>query len=121
MRGAEYPRTIALNDLRRNRRRLQAQSRADFFFDFRIEQRKRSHCAADFSDGDGLSSAPKPVSVATHLVVPKSEGQAKGGWFSVNAMRAADLRSVLKLKGATLENFEQRLDFLKQDVAGASQ
>ncbi len=39
----------------------------------------------------------------------------------MNAMRAADLRSLLKLKSAPLEYFQKRLDFLKQEIAGIAQ
>ena len=59
--------TVALNDLRRNRRDRQAQPLADFLLDFRTEMRARAHGAGNFTDGHFRGGAAEARDVAAIL------------------------------------------------------
>src|SRR6185436_19457315 len=73
------------------------------------------------SDCNGLARSLQSFPVAAHFVVPEREGQTESCRFGVNAMRAANLRRVLKLKRAHLERLQQSVDFFKQQIAGFAQ
>ena len=79
---------------------FETQPRANFLLNFRIEKRKRAHRAADFSNRHSFARPLQAFSIAAHLVVPEREGQSEGSRLGVDAVRAANLRRVLELKGA---------------------
>src|SRR5437868_8871226 len=107
---------IALDDLRGNLRRLQAQARADFRFKL---GRKVGECAnrsRKFSDPQSLGRVLKTANIALHLRIPVRQLEAKRDRLGMNAMGAADLRSVLELPGAALEHFSEALQIFGNDV-----
>ena len=67
MQADTYPMTIALDHLRRNRRRLQAQARANLLFDLRRQVGKDSHRARELSHAHVLGRRLKSRNVALRL------------------------------------------------------
>src|SRR5690349_10109259 len=68
---------VALDHLRRDRRRFQTKPRANFFFNRRIEVCKRADRAADLSYRDSVFRTQQPLAVAAHLVEPQRKRQTE--------------------------------------------
>ena len=64
---------ISLNDLRRDRRSLQAQSLANFVFDLRIQVSEGAYCPTYFSHGHSFPGTNHPLALPSHFVVPERE------------------------------------------------
>ena len=110
--------TIALDDLRRDRRRLQTKPLAHRLLDRRIEMRKRADRAGDFADADRLASAAHALDIAAKLGVPERQLQAERHHLGMDAVRAADHRRLPMLAGARLDRLGQAAHVLENQVAG---
>ena len=108
--------TIALNDLRRHRRRLQSELPADGRFDGRIEVRERADGARDFPDRDDGPRALQPLEVALQLGVPERQLQAERHRLGVHAVRASHHRRAAMLFGPRAHGVEQTFDVLDEQV-----
>src|SRR6266404_6439076 len=64
---------ISLNDLRRDRRSLQAQSLANFIFDLRVQVSEGAHCPTYFSYRHCFPGTNHPLALPSHFVVPERE------------------------------------------------
>ena len=109
--------TVALDDLRREAHRREAERLADHFLDFRIDVRVRADGAGELADGDRLFRVLEAVDVALDLGAPEEELQAKRHRLGMDAMRAANARRVLELDGAAAQHFEERFHVLDEDIA----
>ena len=82
---------VALDDLRRDRRRLEAEPRADRRFDRRIEMREGADRAGDLADRDRLAGAADALDVALQLA--RTTAPASGRTSSARRARRACGRS----------------------------
>src|SRR6185436_11001143 len=90
---------IALDDLRRDRRRREAEPAADIAFNGRGQMRKGPDRARQLADADHLAGAPDAIDVAADLRVPERQFQAEGHRLGVDPVRAADHRRTTMLEG----------------------
>ncbi len=95
---------VALDHLRRHRRRLQTQPRADALFVFWLKMAECSDGARELAYAHVFGRGVKAGQIPLHLGVPVEQLQAKGCGLGMNAMRAPDRRRVLELEGAALEH-----------------
>ena len=109
---------IALDDLRRHRRRLEAEAAADASLNVRIEVRERADRAGQFPDRDHVAGAQDAVEVALQLGVPQRQLEAERHRFGVHAVRPADHRRAPVLLGAGAHGVHQRGDPLDDEAAG---
>lgn len=114
----EFGMTVALDDLRCEADRREAERFADHFLDFRVDVRVRADSARELADGDGLLCMLEAVDVALDFSAPEQKLQAERHRFGMDAMRAADARRVLELDGAAAQHFEEGFHVLDEDVAG---
>ena len=106
---------VALDHLRRHRRGLQAQPRADLFLRFRADVRERPHRARNLAHAQIFRRGAQPRQIAPGLFVPDGELQAERDGLGVNAVRAADLHRVLELERAALQHLAQRFETAQQN------
>jgi len=85
----EFRVAVALQNLVRDRRRLQPQFAADVTLDECPRMRENSHRAADFPDGDRLARAAQALFLAAEFLAPEEALDAKGQRFGVHSVRAA--------------------------------
>ena len=103
--------TIALNHLRRDRRRLEAEPPADVGFDRRIEMREGADGAGDLADADESRARAATRSMSrVELRVPQRQLQAEGHRLGMHAVRAADHRRAAMLERARLDRRLQRVE-----------
>src|SRR5581483_7830508 len=95
---------VALNDLRRHGRWLEAECCANPFFVLRLEMTEGADRAGEFAHAHVFGSGFKACKVARHLGVPVQQLEAEGGGLGVNAVRAAYGGRVLEFECAALEN-----------------
>ena len=98
---------VALDDLGGDRRRLEAEARADALFVFRFQMAEGADGAGELADAHVFGGGVEAGEVALHLGVPVEELEAEGGGLGVDAVGAADDGGVLELEGAALEHGEQ--------------
>jgi hypothetical protein len=108
--------SIALDHLRRNRGSFQSQPRADLLFEFRREMREDANCARELAHTHVFRSGHEPRNVALRLGIPVGDLEAECDGLSVNAVSAPDHGSVLKLPRASLQNFGEALQILRNDL-----
>ena len=111
---------IALDDLGSDGRDVEAQLLADFLFDFRAEVRGVADGAGDFPEFHVASGFAEASDVALIFGEPVGDFEAKGDGLSVDAMGAADLRSVLEFVGAKIEDFAEEDEIAFDDVGGVA-
>ena len=92
---------VALDDLRRHRRRFEAEPRADARFDRGIEMGERPDGAGDLADRHHVARSKHPVQIALKLGVPQRELQAERHRLGMDAMRSANHRRQPMFLGAT--------------------
>ena len=83
---------VALDHLRRDRRRLQAERAADVGFDRWRQVCEGADGARQLADRDDLARAANPGDVARQLRVPQCQLQAERHRLRMHAVRAADHR-----------------------------
>jgi hypothetical protein len=110
--------TIALNHLRRNRRRFQSQALADRRFNRGIEMRERADGAGDLADPHDLPGAAEAFDVAAQLRIPERQLQAERHHLGVHAVRAADHRRLFVFSGARLDGVGEPRHELQDQIAG---
>ena len=106
---------VALDDLRRNRRDVQAQALADLLFVLGIEVRAIADRPGKLADAHLLGRQFEAVDVAQHLGVPIGQLQPEGDRLGMHAVGAADHGCVLELPGAALEYVAQLLQVFAND------
>ena len=99
---------IALNHLRRNRRRHRGRAAGRLGFDRRIEMREGADGAGDLADAHRLAGAAHAFDVAPQLRVPQRQLEAERHRLGVDAVRAPDHRRLLVLVGARLDRLGER-------------
>ena len=102
--------TVALDDLRGDGRRLEAEARADALFVLRLEVAEGADGAGKLADAHVFGGCLEAGKVALHLGVPVQQLETEGRRLGVDAVSAADGGRVLELDGTTLEHREQSLD-----------
>jgi hypothetical protein len=95
---------IARDYLRADGRGIEAEARANCGFDFRAEMRGVAHGAGHFADREITRGVTKAREIAAIGVKPIREFQTEGDGLGMNTVGAANLRRVLKLASAALEN-----------------
>lgn len=95
---------------------MQAEATADLFFVRGLKVAEGADCSGEFADAHVFRSGIEALEVALHLAPPEEELEAEGGGFGVDAMGAADARSVLELDGASLEDVGQSDDAFADDA-----
>ena len=109
---------IALNHLRRDRRRLEPEPPADVGFDRRRQVRERADRARQLADADDrLARARTRSTSRAELRVPERQLQAERHRLGVHAVRAADHRRAAMLERAIADRLGQRVEILQDDVA----
>jgi adenylosuccinate lyase len=108
---------IALNDLRGDRRRLQAKRATHVRFDGRRQVRKCADRSGQLADGNHLARALDTRNIARQLRIPERQLQAERHRFGMHAVRAADHRRTAVLFGAHEDGFHQTVQVLQDDVA----
>src|SRR6516225_4507499 len=98
---------VALNHLRGDWRDLQAKTLANLLFNFRSEVRRIADGAGDFSVSHSDGRFAEAGNVALIFCEPIGDFQTKRNGFGMNAVRTSDLRRVLKLVGAHVEDFHE--------------
>src|SRR4051812_43712575 len=98
---------VALNDLRCDRGWFQVKPCADLFLDIGADVGESSDCARDLPDTQVFRSCFETPLITACFFIPDGELQAKGDGLGMDAMRAADLDSVLELECAAFEHFAQ--------------
>ena len=104
--------TVALNDLRRNRREADSEFRANSLFNVRVEMRECPDRARNFADRNRFFSLFKPFFVPFHFGEPERESHSETRRFGVYAVRAPDLRRVFKFVSAAFQNLQKLDNFL---------
>src|ERR1700756_2199542 len=100
---------VALNNLRRNCRSFQSQTRADFFFQLRAEVGKSAHRPGELSYSHVLRRVLKARPIALRFRVPVGHLESKGNRLGVDTVGAADHWCVFKFPGAALEDLGKLL------------
>ena len=108
---------IALNHLRGDRHRLEAEPIADSGFDGGRQVREGADGTRQLPDADDGAGAPHTLDVAANLGVPERELQAEGHRLGVHAVRAADHRRAAMLERAIANGPGERLQVFQDDVA----
>ena len=99
---------IALQHLRRNLGRREAQFFANVFFYEGIDVGVGSDSAGNFTDGDFFARRTQTTQIAFRLIVPKEQFQTECGRFRVNAVRPADHFRIFEFHGAAAQYFVER-------------
>src|SRR6266446_1883351 len=107
---------VALNDLRGNWRRAQAQLPAVEGLDFRRQMRARADGAGQFADRYGLASDLKAFERAAKFVIHQRQLQAESGRLGMNAMAAANHGRELIFFCLESDDLAQPLDIGEQNV-----
>ena len=111
---------VALDDLRREAHRREAELLADHLLDLRVDVGIRADRARELADGDDLLRVLDALDVALDLRAPEQELEAERHRLRVDAMRAADARRMLELHGAAAQHLVERPEILEDDVAGVA-
>ncbi len=109
--------TIALNDLRRDRSRLQVHAPADVALDRGRYVRERPDRAGDLAHANLIDGTGKALQLAIEFGVEVRELQSERDRLGVDAVRAADHRRVLVLLGLFLERLEQAFEPRNDELA----
>ena len=109
---------VALNHLRRHRRRLESERAAHSRLNRRVEMRVRTDRAGDFSDRDRSPRAPQPLFIALQLGIPECQLQPEGQRLGMHAVGAPDHRRLAMLVGTGPHGLGERFDILQQQFAG---
>ena len=107
---------VALEDLRGNVCRGNAQALAHIVLDERGNVGEITHGTAHFAGLDPLAGVLEALDVPFHLLMPQGPFQAEGGNVGMDAVRAADTGRVLEFKGAALQDFLEGLEVLEEDL-----
>ena len=108
--GHEFRVDVTLHDLCRDRRRLEPELAADVCLDLRRQMRACADCAGQFADGDARLEGLEPFKCAAELVVHQGHLEAEGGRLGVDAVAAADHRSVHVLARLGSDDLPETLD-----------
>src|SRR5260221_6595397 len=106
---------VTLDDLSRDRGRLQPQALTNLFFEFRLQMRKRSYRAGKLAHAHLFRAALESLDVPHDFGVPVGQLQSERGWFSVNAVGPADGGRVLKFVRAAGQHSFQLLQVFGDD------
>ncbi len=106
-RGEIFRMPVALDHLRRDRRDVQTEPFANGGFHFRPKMRGVAHCAGNFPHGHLPRGVPEAFQVAAVYGKPVGDFQTESDRLGMHAVRAADLRRVLKFARAALEYFSE--------------
>ncbi len=108
---------VPLDNLRADRRRREAQPRADFFLRLGPDVGKGSNRSGDLAHTQSFSSSLQPHLIAAGLFVPDGQLQPEGDRLRVHSVRPADLWRVAELQRPPLQNGPQPLHVLQEDSA----
>ena len=109
-RGQQLSVPVALDDLRRGRRRLEPELLAGQALHLGVGRRVRADGARELADADPLERAAEPLSGAVELEGPDGELEAEGRRLGVHAVRAADHQRVAVLLRPSEDGVEGALD-----------
>ena len=108
---------IALDHLRRDRRRRQTQRSTDVALDRRRQVRERADRARQLADGDDLARAPETHDVSSELGVPQRELETEGHRLGMHAVRASDHRRASMLQRPGVNGLHQPIEIGEEQVA----
>ena len=108
---------VALEDLRRGRRRQQTELRADRLLDLRRQVREGPHRAGELAVGDRRPRPVEPRELALQLRVPQRHLEAEGHGLGVDAVGAPDHRRVLVPEGALPDRLQEVEEVRADEVA----
>ena len=109
--------TIALNDLRRDGRRLETQTPADVRFDRRRQVRERADRARQLADADRRLRALDAIDRALNFRVPERQLETERHRLGVDAVRTADHRRAAMLDRAIANGVAERVEILQHEAA----
>src|SRR2546422_5125760 len=100
---------ITLDDLRRDRSRLQSQPGANLLFQVRGEVRESTYRARELADAQVFTGGCETDDVTLRLGIPVRDFESECDWFGMDAMRTPDHGRVFELPGAALEHVRQSI------------
>src|SRR5437016_3203968 len=109
-RGKKFRVAVALDDLRSDRRRLEAKPPADGLFDFHAEMSGIADRAGNLPHRHLPRGMAEAFLIAAIFGEPVGDLEPEGDGLGVNAVGAADLRSVLKFVRALFEHLAEALE-----------
>ena len=109
---------VALDDLRRHRRRAKTEPLAHRLLDRRVEVREHPDGARQFADRHRVTGLRHAAATTLELRVPERELDAKGHRLGMHAMRPADHRRSAMLIGPSPDGVGQRVEVRENQVAG---
>src|ERR1041385_9004177 len=105
---------VALENLRRDRRRFQTELFADIPFDEWIEMLIGADRAGNLSDRDCGERMTEPADIAARFIIPECEFQPECRRLGMEPVRPADHERVLEFPGAAGQNRLECLQILQQ-------
>ena len=117
-RGRKFRVPVALDDLRAQDRRFQAEAFAHRLFDARIEVCVRADRAAEFADAHALTSLREPFLGAAELVVHQRQFQPERQRFRVDTVATPDHRRIFERHRPRGNGGSQASEVFEQEVAG---
>ena len=105
---------VALEDLRRARRRLEAEPLARDPLDLGLGGRVRADGAGELADAQALDRVDEPLAVALERECPAGELEPERRRLGVDAVRPADAERLAVLLGAGDDGREARVETLEQ-------
>ena len=119
-RGQQLGVAVALEDLRRRRRRLEAEPLAGDALELGIGRGVRADGAGELADAHALERARDALPVPVELERPARELQPERRRLGVHAVRAAHLQRRAMLLGARDDDGERRVEALEDERAGGA-
>src|SRR5262245_28128678 len=100
---------VALNNLGRDRVKLQPQLSTNGFLHLRVEMSKSADGARNLADLDLLGGLLQTAQVATGFVVPNGDLQPQSCRLCMDAVRAANHHGLFVLVGSSLQSFQKTI------------
>ena len=108
---------IALDDLRRKRRRFQSKFVAHFTLNFWVDVRMGANCAADFPNPNSLARLCEAFNSASELIEHERQLQSERDRLGVHTVAAANHRCHLVPARLVCDGSSQCLKIVEKDIA----